>query len=101
MGVEDVAGIGLAARRTAHQQRQLPVRRGLLGQVVVDAERIAALLVHEVLGHRRAGVRSVVLQRRRVRRRRDDHDGVIHRARVRAGSRRRRPTFASICPQAT
>ncbi len=34
--VEDVAGVGLAARRAAQQQRQLAVGVGLLGQVVVD-----------------------------------------------------------------
>ena len=35
--VEDVARVGLAARRTAQQQRHLAVGDGLLGEVVVDA----------------------------------------------------------------
>ena len=35
--VEDVAREGLAARRAAQEQRQLPVRVRLLRQVVVDA----------------------------------------------------------------
>ena len=35
--VEDVAGVGLAARRAAQEQRQLAVRRRLLRKVVVDA----------------------------------------------------------------
>ncbi len=35
--VEDVARVGLAARRAAHQERHLPVGVGVLGEVVVDA----------------------------------------------------------------
>ena len=66
VGIEDVAGIRLAAGRAPHQQRQLAVGGGLLGQVVVDAQGVAALLVHEVLGHGAAGVGGDVLQRGRV-----------------------------------
>ena len=62
--VEHVARIRLASRRTAQHERELAVRRGLLGQVVVDAERRLPLVVHEVLGHGAAGVRRDVLQRR-------------------------------------
>ena len=40
MQVEHVAGVGLAAGRAAQQQRELAVGRGLLGQVVVDAQRV-------------------------------------------------------------
>ena len=79
MGVEDVAGIGLAARRAAEQQRQLAIGHGLLGQVVVDAEGGHPLLVHEVLGHRRPGVGGKVLERGRVAGSRGDDDRVIHR----------------------
>ena len=78
--VEDVARVGLAARRAAQQQRELAVGLRLLRQVVVDAEGGLALLVHEVLGHRRAGVGGDVLQRRRVGRRGRDDDRVVHRA---------------------
>ena len=62
MGVEDVARICLAPRGTPHQQRQLAIRRRLLGQVVVDAQGVTALFVHVILGHRTAGVRRDVLQ---------------------------------------
>ena len=65
MGVEHVARIGLASGRTPHQQRQLPIGLGLLREVVVDNQRVPAL-VHEVLGHRRAGIRRDVLQRSRL-----------------------------------
>ena len=53
--VEDVARVGLAARRAAQQQRDLAVGRGVLGEVVVDAERVPAV-VAEVLAHGAAGV---------------------------------------------
>ena len=38
--VEDVARVRLAAGRAAQQQRHLAVRPGVLGQVVVDAQRV-------------------------------------------------------------
>ena len=77
--VEHVAGIGLAARRPAQQQRHLAVGPGVLGQIVVDDQRILALL-HELLAHGAAGVGGDVLQGGRFRSRGDDHDGVLHRA---------------------
>ena len=55
--VEDVARVRLATRRAAQQQRHLAVRVRVLGQVVVDHERVLAV-VEEVLGHRAAGVRA-------------------------------------------
>ena len=77
--IEHVAGIRLAAGRTAEQQRDLAIRLRVLRQVVVDAERVFAV-VEEVLAHRRAGVRREVLQRRRFGRGRGDDDRVLHRA---------------------
>src|SRR5919106_1790983 len=46
--VEDVAGERLAARRPAQQQRELAVRVGVLGEIVVDEQRVLAV-VEEVL----------------------------------------------------
>ena len=40
MQIKHVAGVGLAAGRAAQQQRKLPVSGRLLGQVVVDAQRV-------------------------------------------------------------
>src|SRR5262249_13465999 len=80
MAEKDVAGIGLAARRTAHEQRKLTIGSGLLGQVVVDAERIAAFVVHVVFGHRAARIGGQVLNRRGIGSGRYDNDAVIHRA---------------------
>ena len=63
--VEDVTGVGLAARRAAQQQRHGAVRLGLLAQVVEDDEHVLAA-VHPVLADRRAGVRGEVLEAGRV-----------------------------------
>ena len=77
--VEDVAGVRLAARRAAQQQRHLAVRLGLLRQVVVHDERVLAV-VHPVLADRAAGVRGEVLEHGLVGRGRVHHDRVLHRA---------------------
>ncbi len=79
MQVEDVAGIRLAARRAAQEQRQLAVGVRVLGEVVVDDQRVLAV-VEEVLGDGRAGERRHPLDRRRLGRRRGDDDRVVHRA---------------------
>ena len=42
MDVEDVAGIGLAARRAAQEQRQLAVGPGVAGEVIVDDQNVPA-----------------------------------------------------------
>jgi hypothetical protein len=59
--VEDVAGVGLAARRTAQQQRHGAVGLGLLGEVVEDDQHVLAV-VHPVLADGRAGVRARYLK---------------------------------------
>ena len=77
--VEDVARVRLAARRAAEQQRHLAVRVRVLGEVVVDGERVL-LVVEPVLGDRRARVGGEELDRGGlVGRRRHDH-GVVERA---------------------
>ena len=40
--IEHVAGERFASRRTAQQQRDFAIRRGVLGKIVVDAEGVAA-----------------------------------------------------------
>ncbi len=62
MAIEHVTRVRFAARRTTHQQTHLAISDGLLAQVVVDDQRMAAV-EHEVFGHRRPGVGSDVLQR--------------------------------------
>ena len=79
MQVEDVAGIGLAAGRAAEQQRHLAVGDGLLGEVVVDDQRVHAV-VAEVLGHGAGGVGREVLHRRRLGGGGGDDDRVVDRA---------------------
>ena len=77
--VEHVARIRFAARRTAQQQRDLAIGPRLLGQVVVDDQRVLATIA-EVLAHRAAGIRRDVLHRRRFGRRGGHDDRVVHRA---------------------
>jgi hypothetical protein len=86
--VEDVAGIGLAARRAAQQQGHLAIRPGVLGEVVVDAQRVLdeALagdldaVLHDLLAHRDAAVRREVLERGGLLGAGHDHDRVLERA---------------------
>ena len=59
--VEHVARESLAAGRPAQQQRHLAVRGRLLGQIVVDDQRVHAV-VAEVLAHGAAGVGRQELQ---------------------------------------
>src|SRR2546422_397517 len=73
--VEHVPRVRLAPGRPPEQERELPVCRGVLGEVVVDAERVA-LGIAEVLPHRDAGIRRDVLERRRLGRRGHDDRGV-------------------------
>src|ERR1700677_447519 len=77
--VEHVAGVGLAARRAAQQQRHGTVRLGLLRQVVEDDQHVLAL-VHPVLADGAARVGRDVLVAGRVRRRGGDDRGVLQRA---------------------
>ena len=79
MEVEDVAREGLAARRTAQQQRHLAIGGRLLGEVVIDNHRMHAVIA-EILAHGAARIGRQELQRRGVGRRGGDDDGVFHRA---------------------
>ncbi len=82
MEVEDVAREGLTTRRAPEHERELAIRRRLLGEVVVHREGRLPLVVHEVLGHRDARIGGDVLHRGRVGGGGDDDDGVLHRAGV-------------------
>jgi hypothetical protein len=75
--IEDVARIGFASRRTAQQQGELAVRYGVLGKIVVNDERVLAL-VAEILSDCSRRVGSQVEHRRRFGGGRRDDDGVIH-----------------------
>ena len=79
MQVEHVARIGLAARRTAQQQRHLAIGDGLLGQIVIGDHGVHAV-VAEILAHGAAGERRQELHRRRIGGGRGDDDGIVQRA---------------------
>ena len=81
MQVEHVAGVSLAARRAAQQQRDRAVGLGLLGQVVEHDQDVLAV-VHPVLADGRTGVGRKPFEARGVGRRRRDDGGVLHRAAV-------------------
>ena len=78
MQVKDIAGIGLASRGTADQQRKRTIGNGMLGQVIVDDEDMLAL-VHEILTHSAACVGGDILQRAELRCCRTDNGRVRHR----------------------
>src|SRR5208282_3439137 len=77
--VEYVAGIGFAARRAAQQKRHLAVGDRLLGEVIVNDDRVHAVVAEE-LANRAPGKRGEELHWRRVRRGGCDDDGIFERA---------------------
>lgn len=79
MQIEHVAGVSFTAGRTAQQQGDLTIRPGLLGQVVVNDQRVFAAIA-EVFAHGAAGIRCQELHRSGVGSGRSDDDGVFHRA---------------------
>ena len=79
--VEHVAGVRLASRRAAQQQRHGAVGLGLLRQVVEDDQDVLAV-VHPVLADGRAGVRGEVLEAGGVGGRGRDDRRVLHGAGV-------------------
>src|SRR3972149_2455675 len=66
------------AGRAPQEQRHLAVGPGMLGEVVVDDQRLLALL-HELLAHGAAGVRRQVLEGAGVGGVGRHHHGVLHR----------------------
>jgi len=76
--VEYVARIRFTSRRSSQQQGHCSVCYRVLGQVIVDDQRVSAV-VSEVLTHSASRVRRKVLERRRIRCGRADDDRVVHR----------------------
>ena len=77
--IEHVAGVGFTAWWTAQQQRDLAVSHGLLGQIVINDQRVLTA-VAEVFAHGAARIGADVLHGCRLRSRCGHHDGVFHRA---------------------
>ena len=83
MQIEYIARICLTSWRPAEQQGHSTVCSCVLSQVIVYAEAVTALallvlLVHEILSHGNTGIRSQVLQRRRLSSGSSYHDGILH-----------------------
>ena len=79
VNVEDVAGEGFATGRPAQQEGKLAIGAGVMREVVVNDQHVAARF-HEMLRDAGRGVRSDVGETRRVVALGHDHDGVIQRA---------------------
>ena len=62
MQVEHVAGERLAAGRTAKEERHLTIGGRLLGQIVIDDQRMHAV-VAKIFAHGAAGIGRQELQR--------------------------------------
>ena len=79
MEIENVTGIGFAARGTAEDQRHLTVGDRMLGEVVVEDDRMPAV-VPIVFRHGDPGIGSKELQGGGVGGPGVDDDGVLHRS---------------------
>ena len=77
--IEHVARIRFAAGGALQHQRHLAIGDGVLGEIVINDQRVHAV-VHEPFAHRRAGERREILVGGGVGGRRRDDDGVRHRA---------------------
>ena len=77
MQIEHVARIRFAAGRTPQQQGNFTISDGVLGKIVVDDQRVTAV-VAEVFAHRGGGIGSQVLHGSRFRGSCRDYDGVVH-----------------------
>eukprot|EP00162_Nutomonas_longa_P014214 comp21872_c0_seq1/m.49537 comp21872_c0_seq1/g.49537 ORF comp21872_c0_seq1/g.49537 comp21872_c0_seq1/m.49537 type:complete len:544 (+) comp21872_c0_seq1:1425-3056(+) len=75
--VEDISRVRLTARRTTEQKRHLTVGHSLLGKIVVDDQRMLAV-VSKVLTNRASRVGRKELQRSSLRRSRSNNSGVLH-----------------------
>ena len=77
--IKDIARISFASGRTLQHERNLAIRDGVLRQIVINDQRVHAV-IHEPLAHGRAGERREILIRGRVGSRRGDDRRVRHRA---------------------
>ena len=78
MQVKDIPWERLTSWRSSQQKTHLSVRDRLLGQIVVDDQRVHAVIA-EVFRHGAPGVRRQKLQRCRIRSRRRDNNRVLQR----------------------
>ena len=77
--IEHVTRIRFAAGRTLQDQRHLAIRDGVLGKIIINDQRIHAV-IHEPFAHRRAGERREILVGGGIRSGGRHDDRVWHRA---------------------
>ena len=78
MQIKNVAGISFAPRWAFQDQRNLPIRDGMLREIVINNERVHPV-IHEPLAHRGAGKRREILIGRAIRSGRGNNCRVGHR----------------------
>ena len=81
MKVENVARIGFTPWGAAQQQGHLSICDSLLGQIVIDNDRMHAV-VTKIFAHGAAGIRCQELQRCGLGRGGGDNDGIFHGASI-------------------
>ena len=77
MEIKDIAGERFASGRAPQQQRKLTISHGVLRKIVVNQQRMAAILA-DILAHGAAAIRGNVLQWRGFGGRGGYHGGVVH-----------------------
>jgi hypothetical protein len=79
MQIENVARKSLTPRWTAQQQRHLAIGHSVLGQIVVNHQRVT-FVIAEIFAHRGAGVRRQIEQGSRVARAGRHDNRLVHHA---------------------
>ena len=79
MEIENVTWVSFTPGRTTQQQGHLAVGHGLLGKVIIDDQRVTAVVAEE-FRHSCCGVWCEVLHRRRLGRGGGNNDGIVNRA---------------------
>ncbi len=79
MQIENVTRIGFTSRRTTQQQGHLAIGNGLLGQIIINDQRVHAV-IPEIFCHGATGKRRQILQRSRIGGGSGNNDGIFQRA---------------------
>ncbi len=81
MHIENISRVGFASRWTTEDERDLPIRPRMFGEIIIDHEHILPL-IHEIFTDGTSGIRREVRECRRIRCSRDDDRRKCHRPRL-------------------